>query len=262
MPEGDTIYRTAVRLREVLCGRRITASRSNDPQLPTSSLVGCQVTSIEARGKHLLIHIEDNTVHSHLGMTGSWHVYSPGEAWQKNERRAMLVLEARDVVCVCFSPKTLQLLGPDALRRHPHLRRLGPDLLGDPPDPAKMLRRFRVHDPTPIGQAVMNQTIVCGIGNVYKSEILFLCRVNPFAAVGQLKDETILELLACARDLMQKNLRGSPRYTRFSLDGRRHWVYGRHGQKCFECGQRVCLSRQGDLGRTTFWCPICQDQGP
>jgi endonuclease-8 len=104
----------------------------------------------------------------------------------------------------------------------------------------------------------MNQTIVCGIGNVYKSEILFLTKTNPFIPVGQMTDEALMHLVHTARKWMMKNLAGYPRQTRFALDGARLWVYGRSGKACFECGQPIQVSRQGDLGRTTFWCPHCQ----
>jgi len=154
--------------------------------------------------------------------------------------------------------KVLQLLSPDQLRRHIHLTRLGPDLLAEQVDEAEVLRRFRAHDPTPIGEAVMNQSIVAGIGNVYKSEILFLTRTNPLTPVGHLSDEHVLKIAQTARRWMANNLTGYPRRTRSALGRQRLWVYGRSGKPCFECGQRIQLRRQGDLGRTTYWCPQCQ----
>ena len=161
-------------------------------------------------------------------------------------------------MCVCFSPKLLQLLSADQLRRHAHLNRLGPDLLAEQVDDAEVLRRFRIHDQAPIGEAVMNQTVVAGIGNVYKSEILFLTRTNPWTKVGCLSDEQILNIAQTARQWLAKNLSGAPRRTRASLDGQRLWVYGRSGKPCFVCGQRIQLRRQGDAGRTTYWCGQCQ----
>jgi endonuclease-8 len=286
MPEGDTIFRTAVRLRPVLEQRRIASASASQDGLDAASLAGRSVTSIEARGKHLLIHIDDRrAIHSHLGMHGSWHVYAAGEAWQKNPRLARLVLYAdaadddartstpddaatkestqtptgAESVCVCFHPKVLELLTEMRLRRHPHLSRLGPDLLAGELDDAEVLRRFRVQNPTPIGHAVMNQTIVCGIGNVYKSEVLFLTRVNPFVPVAELSDQQILQIAHTAQDWLRRNVAGGyPRRTRFGLDGGRLWVYGRSNRSCFVCGQRILVRRQGDLGRTTFWCPQCQ----
>lgn len=276
MPEGDTLFRTAARLRPILQGRRIEAALARESDLQVPSLVDCTVASVEARGKHLLIRLNDSrTIHSHLGMHGSWHVYGKGEAWQKSERLAALVIEVAECsadiesttghaspqasVCVCFNPKTLELLSETQLRRHPHLSHLGPDLLGGDLDEDEIVRRFRVHDPTPIGQAVMNQTIVCGIGNIYKSEVLFMTRVDPFCTVAELSDEDILRVVISARKWLRKNAVGEyPRRTRTGLDGARLWVYGRGGKACFRCRERIRVRRQGDLGRTTFWCPRCQ----
>lgn len=259
MPEGDTIYRTATRLRSALVDRRIDAATDPNSSVESDKLVGRTVTAVEAKGKHLLVHFDDGSaVHSHLGMTGSWHVYQKGERWRKPSHRAALALEAADTVCVCFSPKTLELLTATGLRRHPYLRRLGPDVLRDRLDERQIIDRFRVHDQTPIGEAVMNQSIVCGIGNVYKSETLFLTRIHPFTLVGQLSDDEIVAVVQNARTLMSKNLQGRPRRTRIRGDGPRMWVYGRNGGPCFECGERIKSRRQGDLGRITFWCPRCQ----
>ena len=261
MPEGDTIYRTASRLRPLLEGRRISAAESRLAALAAATLVGQTVITVESRGKHLLIHFDDRRVlHSHLGMHGSWHVYRPGEPWHKPRAWAALVLETADAICACFRPQTLELLSDTGFRRHPYLHRLGPDLLGQQLDEATVLARFRVHNATPIGQAVMNQTIVCGIGNVYKSEVLFMTRVDPFAPVGRLGDETILQIVHRAAELLSRNLGGQRRRTRPSLDGQRLWVYGRNGQPCFSCGEPIRVRRQGDLGRTTYWCPKCQSE--
>jgi len=259
MPEGDTIYRTATRLRPLLVGQQILAARSRDASLPAESLIGRSFSAVESRGKHLLQHVDDGrTLHSHLGMHGSWHIYRPGQPWQKPEQWATLVVEVPDIVCVCFSPKTLDFLTETQLRRHPHISRLGPDLLDEKVDYDEALTRFRIHDVTPIGHAVMNQTIVCGIGNVYKSEVLFLSRTNPFIPVAKLADDEVLQIVRLAVELMSKNLDGYPRRTRFGLDRQNHWVYGHRGKPCFVCGSRIQISRQGDLGRTTYWCPECQ----
>ena len=259
MPEGDTIFRTAARLRPVLAGRTIEAARARDPAFPAATLLGRTIAGVEAHGKHLLMPLDDQrTIHSHLGLHGSWHMYQPGEPWRKDRRQAALVLDVPNSVCICFSPKLLQLLSADQLRHHVHLTRLGPDLLAERVDDAEVLRRFRTHDPTPIGEAVMNQTIVAGIGNVYKSEILFLTRINPLLPVSRLSDQQILQVAQTARRWMAKNLAGYPRRTRPALDGQRLWVYGRGGKPCFECGRLIQVRRQGDLGRTTYWCPECQ----
>jgi endonuclease-8 len=273
MPEGDTIYRTAVRLRAVMQGKRIKTVRGRDAALDTAKLSGKEITAIEARGKHLLIHTSgQQTIHSHMGMTGSWHLYQPGQAWQKPEKWAAIVLEMQQEdkpqteptesvppsVVVCFSPKTLELLSATGLRRHPYLGRLGPDILAAHFEPSDVVPRFRAHDRVPIGEAVMNQTILCGIGNIYKSEVLFLSRIDPFCRVSGLSDQQLSELVALARKLMERNLSGHLRQTRYTGDGARLWAYGRGGKPCLECGQRIQTRRQGTLGRITFWCPNCQ----
>lgn len=259
MPEGDTIYRAAVRLKPILEGKLIQRAEAQKPRIPASSLVGREIKTVEARGKHLLFHFDDGRVlHSHMGMTGSWHIYKVGEAWFKPARLAAVMLECPQHVVVCFTPKTLELLSAEALRRHPYLQRLGPDLLGSPPDDSEVLRRFRVHNRSTIGEAIMNQTIVSGVGNVYKSEVLFLLHVHPLTAVNQLSDEQILAITTRSRELMQMNVAGYPRTTRLSLDGRRQWAYGRSGQPCFVCGTRIEMIRQGDAGRSTYFCPHCQ----
>ena len=259
MPEGDTIFWTAARLRPLLQGQTILAARSRVPGLAADALVQRTVQSVEARGKHLLIGLDNrSTIHSHLGMHGAWHVYARGETWQKAEWQAALVVEVPGAVCVCFHPQILELLTAAQLQRHAHLSQLGPDLLGDNIEEAEVLRRFRGHNPIPIGEAVMNQTIVCGIGNVYKSEVLFIARVHPFQTVGTLSDEQILQIVRTAIECMQRNLDGYPRRTRLGLSGGRTWVYGRQGKRCFVCGEPIRLRRQGELGRTTCWCPRCQ----
>jgi len=259
MPEGDTIYRTAGRLRSALGGKPIDAAESRLPRLDAGALGGRRVTSVEARGKHLLIHLDDGgAIHSHLGMTGAWHVYRAGEPWRKPRHRAQLVLQCGDCTAVCFTPKTLERLSPDRLRRHDALRQLGPDLLGRSFDAAEVVRRFRLHNATPIGEAVLNQSIASGVGNVYKSEVLFLTRTDPFVPVGDLTDDQIADVVDRARRLMARNLDGFARRTRFGRDGGRLWVYGRSGKPCYVCGTPIRIRRQGDQGRTTYWCPECQ----
>jgi endonuclease-8 len=166
------------------------------------------------------------------------------------------------VVVVFFSPKQLEVLSPDAFRRHRYLHRLGPDLLASQIDIDQVVVRFRRHNATPLGVAVMNQTICCGIGNVYKSELLFLEKLDPFAPVAVVDDASLGELLQLARELMQFNLQGPRRTTRTEGDGGRLWVYGRRGEPCYLCGCTIHLTRQGDAGRTTYWCPECQPPAP
>ncbi len=266
MPEGDTIYRTAVTLRPALEGALIERARLRDRQFEPHHIEAAVVTRVEARGKHLLMHLDrGGALHSHMGMTGSWHIYRPGEPWRKPTHYASLQLvvrraAARDAVLdvICFSPKLLELLSADQLRRHGRLNGLGQDLLAPEFEMAAAIAQFRVHDAVPLGEAVMNQRIVAGIGNIYKSDLLFLMGFDPFAPVACFSDRELSAMLAKARTLLRKNLTGAPRQTRFAGDGRRLCAYGRSGQPCFECGATIQLRRQGEAGRTTCWCPNCQ----
>jgi endonuclease-8 len=259
MPEGDTLYRTAAGLRPALEGATIARAAVRDRQFEPHRVEGAEIARVEARGKHLLIHLASGgAIHSHLGMTGSWHIYRRGESWRKPKHYAGLVLEVGELDVICFSPKLLELLTADQLRQHPHLTRLGPDLLDHKFDVPAAVVRFRQRNALPLGEAVMNQTIVAGIGNVYKSELLFLLGLDPFAPVAQFTDAELAALIEKARQLMRKNLSGAPRQTRFRGDGRRLWAYGRSGEECFKCGAVIQLRRQGDAGRTTCWCPTCQ----
>lgn len=259
MPEGDTIHRTAIRLRPYLVGEQIVRARGWADRIDAESLVGARVPSIEARGKHLLLHLDDGRViHGHSGMTGSWHLYPLGEPWQKPERRAALVLETDRLCVVFFSPKTLELLTPTQFRRHPYLHRLGPDLLAEGIDFEAVVARFKPHAARPLGEAVMDQTVACGIGNIWKSELLFLSNLDPFAPVGEVEEVRLRQMLELGRELMQHNLEGPGRRTRFEATGGPLWVYGRSGEPCYLCGTPIAMRRQGDLGRSTYYCARCQ----
>jgi endonuclease VIII len=195
-----------------------------------------------------------------MRMTGSWHLYRPGERWQRPERQARVVLETSRFVAVCFAAPVVELLGKGEERRHPSLSRLGPDLLSAGFDPAEARRRLRALGDLPIGEALLAQSAVAGIGNVYKSETLFLCGVDPFVRVRDLSDAVLDGIVAKARALMSANLVGRARATRGGR-GSRTWVYRRRGRACLRCGTPIRMRRQGDAGRSTYWCPSCQS-GP
>ncbi|MEM6330920.1 MAG: DNA-formamidopyrimidine glycosylase family protein [Planctomycetota bacterium] len=262
MPEGDTLYRIAHRLRPVLAGQTIAAASAwrprRGPAIDAASLVGRGVESVEAVGKHLLIAFDDQRVlHSHLGMTGSWHAYPVAAAWKKPPGRAAIVLTTATHSVVNFSPKQLELVSSSRLRGASHLRRLGPDLMLPGVDLGAVLKRLRVHNAAPIGEAVMNQTIAAGIGNVYKSESLFLAKLNPWRRVGSIDDRTLLAYLQATHELMRQNRGAGMRTTRLG-SGPRKWVYGRRGDACLVCSEVIQMRRQGDQGRSTYWCPRCQ----
>jgi len=143
-------------------------------------------------------------------------------------------------------------------RQHFFLTRLGPDILATNFDFAEVLPRLRAMNELSIGEAVMHQGILCGIGNIYKSETLFLAKLHPLVPVAKLADEELRHVIEIARKLMRKNLQGYPRRTRLGRDGEAHWAYGRSGANCLVCGEKLLVTRQGTLGRTTYFCPVCQ----
>jgi endonuclease-8 len=259
MPEGDTIFRAARTLAKVLTGKTLTAVESPLAGIAEAGLAGRRVERVEARGKNLLVAFDDGRVlHTHMRMTGAWHVYRPGERWQRPRRQARVVLGTEDFVTVCFDAPVVRLLTAAELSRDARLTGLGPDLLAPDFDRTGARTRLRELGNLAIGEAVMRQSAVAGIGNVYKSETLFLCRIDPFAPVAALSDRALDQLLEKARSLMQANLGGGTRGTRPSLTRERTWVYGRSGRPCRRCQTPIRMRRQGTEGRSTYWCPECQ----
>ena len=265
MPEGDTIYRTAEVLRRVLVGRTITAARAQpQPGLrrvpDLGRLAGRRVTAVEARGKHLLIRFDGGlTLRTHMRMTGSWHRYRPREPWRRPAREATVVLETPESVVVCFNAPVAELLTDAEVGRHRSLTALGPDLLGPNFDADEAVRRLRQRAHLALGNALLDQRAVAGIGNVYKSEACFVGRLDPWAPVAAFDDAELEAVLRTARDLMRANLRGGSRITtRNPGRGRRLWVYGRAGRPCRRCGTSIRSAPQGELMRLTYWCPHCQ----
>ena len=270
MPEGDTLFRTAAGLRPYLVGRRVSAARTGGPgALPQiDRIVGHEITAVESLGKNLLIRFDNGLeVWTHLKMNGSWHRYRPGEAWRRPPARARLVIEVPGAVAVCFDAPVVELLEQRAEALHPSLGRLGPDLLAPDFDAAEALRRLR--DPAraavPIAEVLVDQRAVAGIGNVYKSEVLWLERVAPGARVADLDEPTLARLVATARRLLLSNAdrsRGPERVTTTGADRRALgslYVYGRTGRPCRRCGTPISSILQGrELPRTTYWCSRCQ----
>lgn len=259
MPEGDTIHKVAAAMAPELEGRKLRGGRLRE--VPGAPLAGRIVSDVGVHGKHLFIELDNAQVlRTHLGMTGSWHRYAPGERWQRPSRQASVVLETDDDVFVCFNASETVLMRARGARHKDIAARLGPDLLGDAPDFNEILRRARVKPATMIASDLMlDQTIASGIGNVYKSEVLFIHRVHPTTAVSELDDATILELFVTAARLLKSNLGGGARVTRFCNDGAGHrWVYNRAGKPCLECETPVVHTRTGRHQRGTWHCPRCQ----
>ena len=254
MPEGDTLHRAAGRLRPVLVGaelRRFRAPRLVGP-MPRP---GRPIRSVDAVGKHLLVAFGDEVVlQTHLGMTGSWHVYRTGERWQKPPHLARAVVEVDGFVAVCFSAPTVRThLGPQVDRAVGHL---GPDLCTPEADLDVAVSRLGATSDTEtrIADALLDQRIASGIGNVYKSEVLWACRVDPFARVADIDDATRRQLIETAASLLTANLATARRTT---VPGGLA-VYGRARRPCRRCGTPVRVARQGPQARSTYWCPRCQ----
>jgi endonuclease-8 len=274
MPEGDTLFRTAAGLRPYLVGRPVRAARATGGA-QVGRLVGATVDSIDTIGKNLLLHFSNGLVlRTHLRMNGTWHRYRPGEHWRRPAARAVLVLEVDGAVAVCFDAPVVELFEARSEALHPALATLGPDLLGAEFDPAEALRRMRepVRAETTIGEALLDQRVMAGVGNVYRSEILFSGKVDPFARVASLDDATLDRVVAAARRLLLANvdlLRGPQRTTRRAertttegareADGAALWVYRRTGRPCRRCGNLIRSASLGrELPRTLWWCPSCQ----
>jgi endonuclease-8 len=263
MPEGDTIPRVATTLHRVLAGRQVTAFESPladvDYAARRRGIVGSHVEAVEARGKHLLVSFSSGAVlHTHQRMHGSWHLYRAGSRWRRPGHEMRVRIDAGDVSAVCFASPVVELLTSAEVARHPVLSRLGPDLLAPDFDAAAAKQRLLSRGSAPIGVALMDQSALAGIGNVYKSEILFLCAVDPFAPLAALDDTALDRVLGTAAVQMRRNLTGGQRRTTSPQAESPLWVYRRAGRPCRRCGTRIASRRQGDEGRTTYWCPQCQ----
>jgi endonuclease VIII len=269
VPEGDTLARTADGLRPYLVGRTVTGARASGPgAVPqVHRIVGHEISEVVAIGKNLLIRFEGGLeIRTHLRMNGSWHRYRPGERWRRPPARARLVIEVPGAVAVCFDAPVVELLERRAEALHPALAGLGPDLLAPGFDSAEALRRLR--DPgragDSIAQAILDQRVMAGIGNVYKSEVLWIERVSPFSTVASLDNATLERLVVTARRLLLANAsatRGPERTTTAGDPGAPGalYAYGRAGRPCRRCRTSIARRRQGTaLPRLTYWCPACQ----
>ena len=215
-----------------------------------------------------------------MRMNGSWHIYPAGARWQRPAREMRVLVGTRDAVAVGFNVPVAELLTARALAQHRQLRALGPDLLSDAAVSTssasrsialEVIRRLRARGGDTIGDALLNQRVVAGIGNVFKSEILFVARIDPFAPVSSLSDAELARLVAVAREQLAANVMGrsqtlSPaigRRTTRSLDPREKlWVYGRGGRRCRRCGALIHSKKAGLDARLTYWCPACQPPHP
>jgi endonuclease-8 len=271
MPEGDTLARIAVALRPYLAGRVVTAARARLPGPQVSRIVGQKIDAVDAAGKNLLIKFDGGLeLRTHLGLHGSWHRYRPGETWRRPPSRAALVIEVPGAIAVCFDAPVVELFERRAEVVHPTISMLGPDLVASEFDQPEAVRRLRepARAETAIGEAVLDQRALAGIGNVFKSEVLFMERVDPFAKIGTLDEDTVNRVVATARELLKDNARPEAAASRTTtvdlktgakLAPSRLWVYDRAGRPCHRCGSIIQAGPQGtELPRTTYWCPSCQ----
>ncbi|MCU1348099.1 MAG: DNA-(apurinic or apyrimidinic site) lyase, partial [Acidobacteria bacterium] len=267
MPEGDTIHRAAATLQRAMAGKKVAAFETVFPMLARvddqTPIVGRTIEAVRAVGKNLLVDLSgDLHLRTHMRMNGSWHIYRPGEPWQKGRSEMRIVLATDDFVAVGFNIPVAEFLDGRALARHEDLRKIGPDLLGDF-DEAEAKRRIRARRPDEeIANVLLNQRVVAGIGNEYKSEVLFVSRVSPFRRVAAVTDAELDLILENARTLMRMNVgpgSGGSRRTVRSLDKKQLlYVYGRGGDPCLTCGTKIEYRKQGDDARGTYWCPRCQ----
>ena len=257
MPEGDTVYRSATNLNAALAGQVLTRCDIRVPAFATIDLTGDVVDEVVPRGKHILMRVGDYTLHSHLKMEGSWHLYLAGSRWRRPEWQARAILETANIVAVGFE---LGLF--DVVRRENEdsiVGYLGPDLLGADWDPARALDNLRADAETPIGVALLDQRVLAGLGNVYRAELCFLRGVLPTRPVGEV--ENLEKMVDLAHRLITANRDRTERTTTGNLRRDRTWVYGRTGAPCRRCGTTL---EHGELGadalqlRQVWWCPACQ----
>jgi endonuclease VIII len=249
MAEGDTILRAARRIDAVLGGETVTVAAPNPRGRAAGieRLDGRRLDRVESHGKNLLLHFGDLVLHSHLGMSGSWHVYPRGGRWRKPRRAAWAVLAGETGEAAQFGGPTLRLIPAARLPRDPQLARLGPDILAAGFDPETLVRSLRSDPSRTLGDALLDQTLVAGIGNIFKSEACFAARLDPWRPIGELGDDDLRAVLEAARSLMREAV-ASGRHT--------YAVYRR--RPCPACGGCIATRGQGDANRTTYWCPNCQ----
>jgi endonuclease-8 len=259
VPEGDTIYRAAAALRTALLGRCITSFTA--PRLVgPSPQVGAAVENVESHGKHLEITFDDGIVlHTHMRMTGSWHLYRHGERWRKRRAQARAIIETDDWIAVCFNAPIVETYRAFDARRHPRAGKLGPDLCRMDADLHECVARMQHYDDpsATIAEVLLDQRVMCGVGNVFRCEVLWATGVHPWAPVGTLPQSACLDLVLTAAGLLRANLNKVQRITAPDVSGGLA-VYGRNGQKCARCGDVVRLTRHGEMARLLYWCPGCQ----
>lgn len=259
MPEGDTVWQAASRLHAALAGNVLTRSDIRVPRYATADLTGRHLIATVARGKHLLTRVEGGlTLHTHLRMEGAWKVYGTGERWRGGPAHQIrVILTAGDRTAVGYRLPVVELLRTSEEERA--VGHLGPDLLGPDWDPGKALANLLSDPGRPLGEALLDQRNLAGIGNVYKSELCFLLGATPWLPVGALPADRADRLPGIAQRMLEAN---RDRVVRRTTDVRNHdlYVYGRAPRPCLRCRTPIRVADQGDGSqeRPTYWCPVCQ----
>jgi endonuclease-8 len=288
VPEGDTIHRTADRLRPRLVGRKVIEVRARRV-VGAAPRPGTVLTAVEAVGKHLLIRFADGHVlRTHLGMNGRWDLYGPGERWRRPAHLARAVVAVEGAVAVCFAAPVAELTrgaapggsgdsGPeiDADAKSPHgdgagggwtaavpgVTHLGPDLCRPDTDLDAVAERLAaIPEPgTVVADVLLDQRVAAGVGNVYKSEVLWACRVHPLTPIDAVDAATRRALVGTAAAQLRRNL-GPGRRTTVAGPPGSVAVYGRARRPCRRCGTLIRWARTGRTARSTYWCPSCQPE--
>ena len=273
MPEGDTIFRAARTLNTALAGQRVERFESVLAHLTRvdsdAPIAGRVMERVESRGKHLLMWLGGGLVlRTHMRMHGSWHIYRPGEKWQRPRHEMRIVIETAPYVAVAFAVPVAEFVDANTIEREGPVAELGPDPLREGFDATAAVARLQERGEMEIADALLDQRAIAGIGNVFKSEILFAARVSPFATVEALGADTLGRVVAIAERQMQANVgdarsaaAAGGRRTINRLDPlERLWVYGRRGLPCRRCGTPVQRAKQGPDSRSTYWCERCQSR--
>ncbi len=275
MPEGDTIFRTARALGRALIGKPVTGFRSTYPLLTRfdddTPLAGQKVEQIEPRGKWLLIHFSGGgTLATHMLMSGSWHIYRHGERWQQPRANMRIVLENSEYIAVGFRVPVAKMLRAQDVERTLRIPPPAIDVLSAEFGAAEVAKRIAAHGAEEIADVLLHQEVIAGVGNVFKSEICFVTATNPFCKVSALDSERIATLIAVSRRLVKANVLEDSGDSIVTYGGRKRrtthesdpaaslFVYGRRGEPCRKCGERIRRRIQGPDARVTFWCAQCQ----
>jgi endonuclease VIII len=274
VPEGDTIFRAARTLKAALASKAVTRFETVLPYLARvhedTPITGRVVEDVASHGKWMEMRFSgDLILLTHMLMSGSWHIYRPGEKWQRRRVDMRIVIGTESIEAVAFNVPVAEFHTTESLARRPGFNRLGEDVLGAGFSEDGAVTQLKSRPDLELGEALLNQSLLAGIGNVFKSELAFACCVNPYRKIASLNEDELLSLARTARTFLQANVRenskdGIVTYTGFRrTTGRanptdRLWVYGRAGQPCRKCGTPIRMQKQGPGARVTFWCPNCQ----